>query len=232
MRHGIDVQESIIEIIQSALKDEQVDPGVYYFKEGDFADRLGVGRSTIREAITSLEIRGFVKRVHGRGIMAIDGRVEALSNSMNDMLKRSDFSYMEILQFRDIMEVKGAGLAATYRQEANLNRMNNCLEVMESNVSYKAYLDADFSFHREVMKATQNQMLVAMLDAYSRVIRYVIEMSTDVDYRPEQDHHFHKHIYHAIASGERHKAEEAMSSHLSASTDNVDTLKKIKSICW
>lgn len=232
MKNGVDIQENIIEIIQKTLEGDRVDPAEFFFKEGDFAEALGVGRSTIREAITSLEIRGFVKRIHGRGIKAVDGHLEALSNSINDLLKRSDFTYKDILQLRDILEVKGAGLAAIYKSKSNLNRMAEYLDVMEGNVSYKAYLDADFSFHREVMEATQNQMLVAMMDSYSRVIRYIIEMSTDVDYRPEQDHHFHKHIYEAIVTGNYRVAEAAMSDHLRASTKNVDSLQKINSICW
>lgn len=232
MTNSKDTQEGIIKIIEKTLKDTSIDPENYFFKEADFADALGVGRSTIREAITSLEIRGMVKRIHGRGIKAIDKSVEAVSNSIRDMLMRNDFEYNDVLQFRNILEVNGAGLAAVTRSKKHLKKMAQCIETMNDQVSYKAYLDADFSFHREVMKATQNKMLIAMIDAYSRVIRYAIEMSTDVDYRPEVDHHFHKNILDAITAQDTVGSQKCMAEHLRASTQNVDTLRKLSTISW
>lgn len=232
MTNSKETQDGIIRIIELTLKSEDLDSDNYFFKEGDFVEDLGVGRSTIREAITSLEIRGMVKRVHGRGIKAIDKSIEAVSNSISDMLMRDGFDYEDVFQFRKIIEVKGAGLAATARTTKNLNNMKRFIESMNDQVSYKAYLDADFSFHREVMKATQNNMLVAMMDAYSKVMRYAIEMSTDADYRPEVNHHFHRNILEAISSEEAEASERCMAEHLTASTENVDVLKKLKTICW
>lgn len=228
MSHMIreDIQEAILDIMNKTFESDKVSPDSHYFKEGDFAETLGVSRSTIREAISSLEIRGYLKRVHGRGIKAIDSSIEAVSNSLNDLFIRSGVDYDDVLQFRNIIEIKGAGIAAKNHKKTHLDNMKQYIEVMNDHVSYKSYLDADIKFHQEVIRASGNQMLQALSGAYDTILRSVIEMSTDEDFRPEGEMKFHAKILTAIESGDAKASEACMEDHLRASIHNVDILKK------
>jgi GntR family transcriptional repressor for pyruvate dehydrogenase complex len=228
-----DTQNNIIDIIHDKLEEEGITAENHYFKEGDFADQLSVGRSTIREAIRSLEVRGYVKRVHGRGVKAIDNSVEALAGSLNDMFMRNGFDYMDMFEFRNIIEVQAAGIAACKRTEEKLDKMKQFIETMnDTNVTYEEYQDADFLFHEEIMKSTRNKMLIALITSYGKVIRYAIKISTDESYRPEIDEHFHEKIYKAVLDKDEESAKKCMEEHLQASVKNVGTLKKFKGINW
>lgn len=228
-----DTQNKIIDIIQDKLAEEGVEAENYYFKEGDFADILGVGRSTVREAIRSLEVRGYVERCHGKGVRAIDRSVEAVTISINDLLMRSGFDYMDIFEFRNMVEVEAAGMAAARRSDDNLAKMRNYIEIMNNkDSSYDEYQDADFLFHEEIINATGNKLLLAMINAYGKIIRYVIELSTAETYRPEVDENFHENIYQAVLNRDVENAKKSMEEHLVASEENVANLKKIEGVNW
>ncbi len=186
-----EIQSEIIGIIEKTLSMQGIEADHYYFKEGDFADQIGVSRSTVREAISSLEVRGYVKRYHGKGVKAVDKSVEAVSNSISDLLMRSDFEYADVFEFRNILEVKGAGIAAQHRTDEHIRNMQRQIEIMNSPVAYKVYLNADLLFHEEVIKATQNKLLTALIGSYTEVIRYAIEISTDENLSSE-----HLGVYH------------------------------------
>lgn len=231
-RLGNETQDAIIKLIEDRLKDPEVDQESYFFKEGDFAEELHISRSKCREAISSLEIRGYVKRVHGRGIRAINRSIDAVSNSISDLLIRNNFNYHEIITLRKIIEVQGAGIAAEKRKKKNLTKLKKYLDIMNDTVSYKKYLEADLLFHKEIINATQNSLLSALINAYSRVIGYAIEISTDENYRPEPEQKHHKKIYEAIEEGNRVASEAYMDAHLNASMNNVGALKKTATISW
>lgn len=218
------VQDKIIDMIVSLQQDGENAIGDYAFNEGALAEKFGVSRSTIREAVRSLEVRGFVERVHGVGVRLIDNGLTAVSQSLSDMLMRSDVGYSELLEVRRIIEVQAARLAAI-RATDEFEAMKAAISVMEDgNVSYNDYVEADLTFHSLVVKATKNTTLTAIVKSYEFIIRNLILMSTSPDYRPEIDKGLHKKVYESILKRDPDGAEKAMMEHLNATELNAISL--------
>jgi len=228
-----DIPQKIIKFIDKKLEKELIDPKTYYFKEGEFASALKVSRSTIREAVRSLEVRGYVERVHGKGVRAINNSIQVASNSLNDMIMRNSRSFDDMIEVRRIIEVKAAGIAAGRRSEKHLTRMKKCIEIMkDKTVSYQDYLDADFSFHNAICSATKNNILIALVGAYEFVLKEAILLSTDPEYRPELTENYHQKVYQFILKKDSAGAEAAMKYHLDATKENMKILHKSRVANW
>ena len=217
------VQDKIIEMVltQTVDNDDQIDQ--YIFTEGDLAEKFLVSRSTIREAVRSLEVRGFVERVHGKGIKLIDKSHDVLTRSLTDLLTRNGVDYTELFEIRSIFEIEAAKLAAM-RADEEVELMEKTIEVMEDkNVSYKEYLNADSNFHRLIIRATKNKTLEALVSSYDQLIyAYTIAASTNTDYRPEITKGYHKKILKHIKLKDSKGAALAMAEHLKAAMERLE----------
>jgi len=224
-----DIPKKIIMLINNKLEKEDIDPKTYYFKEGEFASELRVSRSTIREAVRSLEVRGYVERVHGKGVKAINNSIQVASNSLNDMMMRNSSSFNDMIEVRRIIEVKAAGIAALRKEKRHLDKMEKCIKVMKDRrVSYQDYLDADFSFHNVMVAATKNNILIALVGSYELELKEEILLSTDPEYRPELTDSYHQKIYQCILKNDKAGAELAIKQHLDATQENMKILHKFK----
>ncbi|MGV8979738.1 FadR/GntR family transcriptional regulator [Clostridium sp.] len=223
-------QKNIIKNISEKIDDVNIQD--HYFKEGDFATELGVSRSTVREAVRSLEVRGYVERVHGRGVRAINKSVEAASSLLNDVIVRSG-NYDDMLETRRIIEVQCAGIAAIRRSEEQLNGMKECIDKMlDKNISYEEYVDADFSFHRQMINATNNKIMIAIVGSYEHVLNDAILAATNPEYRPEISMEYHLKIYNHILNQDSELAKSSMEDHLEATKNNIHFLHKDINVCW
>ena len=92
-------QQQIVEMI----KNHEYDEYNYLPSEGELTKRFGVSRVTVREAVKSLEIRGFLKRIHGKGIYVLDNSVNAMARSISDMIIQRDCTTGDILEVRQIV---------------------------------------------------------------------------------------------------------------------------------
>lgn len=218
------VQDSIIDMVVERTNNGAKETDGCIFSEGELAEQFQVSRSTIREAIRSLEVRGFVERVHGVGIRLHDRSLEVVSQSLLDMITRSGADYPELLQVRRIIEVEAAGLAARYAT-VEIAWMQEAIAIMEDKTaSFERYTQADFSFHTNVVKATKNKTLEALAMAFKRITQKLINASIPKNDRPEINVLYHKRILNCIVSHDVEGARKAMSDHLDATEKNIAML--------
>jgi len=182
--------------------------------ERQISEALGVSRSLVREAVIMLEIEGFVDVRKGSGIYV--ARLPA-DGSSND---RGDIGPFELLQARQLLESSIAAFAATMVTKADILRMRQALD-MERKAIEDGTDDysADELFHRLIAEATQNSVLVDMLDELwrkrekSRMWAKLHSRIFDPGYRSRwlEDH---KVILNALQMKDAAAAKQAMWQHM------------------
>lgn len=209
--------DAIIEMIKS----NEYDQNGYLPSEGDMAVKLDVSRSTIREAVRSLEVRGFVERRHGKGVLVIDNGVEVMTRTLEDMLTKEEDVLDDLLEIRMVLEPICAQLAAKCATAENLEELERHILVMErADVSDQEYYNADLGFHIGIAKASGNRIHLSIITAYTPILRQMIVETAPSHSRLEQEFHYHRNILKAIEEGDATQAHDQMKEHLRATNQN------------
>ncbi|MDH6196705.1 DNA-binding FadR family transcriptional regulator [Mycobacterium frederiksbergense] len=159
--------------------------------ESALVGELGVGRSTVREAIKELRGRGLIEARQGSGVFVI---ALERSEEWGAVLRRADID--DVLEVREALEVKATGLAAERRDARDLGRLKATLKSRadaERVGSDDDLVDADLEFHRAVVRAAHNPVLSELFETFAPRIRSamldLLQLSPDDRHRHDQNAH-------------------------------------------
>ncbi|MGR4009213.1 FadR/GntR family transcriptional regulator [Leucobacter sp. 1207-22] len=123
---------------------------------------LGVGRSTVREAIRQLAGRGILTSRQGAGVFVTATEPQ---EDLGDVLRRADI--VSVIEARIAIETEAAALAAARRTGADLDSLRAALVNRERDFpSVVELVAADTAFHRAVVVASHNPVLVELFDSF------------------------------------------------------------------
>ncbi|HEY1611842.1 MAG TPA: FadR/GntR family transcriptional regulator [Paraburkholderia sp.] len=185
--------------------------------ERTLAERFGVSRTQVREAIIALEVQGVVEVRVGSGIY-VAGAPEARSVAFE--LPRGP-GPIETLRARSVIESSIAALAATERKDSDLDRIFAALRVMREKMDDKAANEAaDREFHVAIAVATGNEMLRLVVTAMwdnSRAdpLWKKIEEHFHTPALRAASQDDHQRIFSAIMARDATEASAGMHAHLS-----------------
>ncbi|MET8429975.1 FadR/GntR family transcriptional regulator [Nocardia sp. NPDC004860] len=211
-RHPLAAQAA--EVLLSRIRAGEWQLGHRLPGETTLAAQLGVGRSTLREAIRELAGKGVLESRQGAGVFvtALD-----VAEDWDTVLRRSDI--VTVIEARIAIEAEGAALAARRRTPADLRAMLRALAARaESGDSVEGLVDADTAFHRTVVAAAHNDILLELFNAFVPRSRHaMIDMLRIRPMRdPATDHDAHEHLYDAIRARDPEAAATASRVHLTA----------------
>ncbi len=188
------VTTETIEKIKAMILAGELDPGDKLPPENDLAERLGVSRSSLREAVRALAVLNVVEAKQGDGTYVTSLTPKVLLESIGFGIELvSDPSLLEIFQVRRFLETAATAAAAISISDDELASLRGCMERMDRAESVEELVHADEEFHHIVAAATRNSVLVALMDNLSsrtvraRLWRGVIEQRA-VE-RTKQWHH-------------------------------------------
>lgn len=206
-----------VDAIIEMIRNKDYDDKGYLPSEGEMAEQLEVSRSTIREAVRSLEVRGFVARRHGKGVQVTDGSIDVMTRSFHDMFLKSEEIVEELLDIRLILEPICAKLSASYATKEDLTNLHDLICIMEDDdVSDEAYYTADLEFHKAIAKASGNRIHESIITAYTPILYQLVVAATATHCRLEQEFHYHRNVLDAIKNRDGDLAEVEMRNHLIA----------------
>ena len=204
------VQKKLQELIRSG----EYPAGGRLPPERELAERFGVSRPTIREAIIALEALGRVKVKTGSGVYVLDA---ASGNNGAD----PGVSPFELTEGRALVEGEAAALAATMITDEQLEDLEKALNDMaDESVDGKLVSElADQTFHHIISAATHNKMLSAIIDNLWHIRdhsphihkAYQAICETDGQARVKE----HQEIFDALKSRDAVAARRAMHAHFS-----------------
>jgi DNA-binding FadR family transcriptional regulator len=187
--------------------------------ETTLGPQLGVGRSTVREAIRQLAGLGVLASRQGAGVFvaALDVRED-----WDAVLRRSDV--VDVVEARIAIETEAAGLAARRRTPADLRAIRRALaERAERRMAPEEHVDADTAFHRSIVAAAHNPILTDLFDGFTpRVRQAMLEMlRIRRSFGGDADQQAHARLAEAVAARDEAGAAEASRAHLLALRDGM-----------
>ncbi|MDA8226240.1 MAG: FadR/GntR family transcriptional regulator [Desulfitobacterium hafniense] len=213
------IYEEIIEQIKSLVAQGQLKPGDRLPSERDLVERLKVSRASIREALSALEMMGLLEVRSGEGTYVRQPKAESVVGSLAWILSMESGTVLELLEVRKILEVQAVGLAAERASEQQLKVLSEALEGMKSDLfSAKGGEKADLKFHYAITQATNNKILIKLMDTISDMMHHLLKASRaklyEGKYTPELLFEEHQGIHDAIINRDVSKAREKMLAHL------------------
>jgi len=210
----------VVEQILNKLKMGDLKPGGQLPSQRELAQLLGVGRSSVREAINALTVMGYLDVRQGKGtfirlkLPATDPSVDKL----NAAFKAG--SFLDLTEARELLECKSAELAAERADEKHIRNLRGVIERVEkTEKEYSIFLQADIDFHVSLAEATQNVVICEMTRlVLEKVVAYHTGFQTTLispEYRQRSIHSARQIVDH-VERGEGQAAADWMRLHLHA----------------
>lgn len=222
----IPVIDQSIDVIKSYIMGGNLKAGDFLPPEMELCKQLGIGRSTLREAIKILEIQGFVRKKHGVGMMIVNESDQAALDMLQLMLKRNGSTMEELIEVRYAIELRTTKLAAINATKADIEQIEMHVKIMQNNISTtEEYAKADIDFHQTVAKASHNTVFEFILKTIRPLLEEMIYETLKFEHRPELSMKYHEKIFEAIKAKAPEKAVEAIREHLQATNMMLNKLK-------
>jgi GntR family transcriptional regulator, transcriptional repressor for pyruvate dehydrogenase complex len=215
----------LVELAVSQLREQvlsgQWPVGARLPAETELAQRLEVGRSTVREAVRALVHAGLLETRQGSGTYV---RSVTPGADWEPRLRRA--AVLEAYEVREALEVQAARLAASRRTEADIEALFACLaergRVLGDDVRF---VEADLAFHRAVVAAAHNPLLAEMFDSFAAVLREaLIAIRSDQAVRSAGSDAAHALLAAAIEARDAAAAAQATHDHLDPTAANLRSL--------
>lgn len=220
--------EQIVQQVEDSITQGQLKPGDQLPAERDLAQRFGVSRTAVREAVKTLREKGLVEAYSGRGTFVTNGTSQAIRQSLDLMIRinQQDGS-ANLAELRLVLEPEIAGLAATRIEDQLLGTMREAVAIMDRNLhDPDAYVEADLDFHLALSEAVGNPLILSLLDSIVGLLREQRSRIFNVDGGPERGQYHHKRILAAVEQHDPTAAREAMRAHLGQVLADSSTLSK------
>lgn len=183
--------------------------------ERDLCGILGISRTQLRSALATLEAEGQIWRHVGKGTFVGNRPVEAAAD-VSAISRRTNPG--EVMRTRLLLEPAIAAMAALYATPADIAEMRVCLRRTRTASNWRQYESWDNRLHRVIAAATQNNLLLALLDTLSAVRRAVTWGRMRANkLRPPAEHHSfaeHEALVEAIEQRDAEEARRVMRLHL------------------
>ena len=188
--------EQIVQQIEASVLNGSLKPGDQLPAERELAQRLGVSRTAVREAVKALREKGLVEAYSGRGTFVTDGTSQAARQSFDLMVKiGQQEGSPHLAELRLILEPGIAALAAERVKDEDLAAMRDAVAVMDrSQKDPEAYIEADLDFHLALAEAVANPLILSLIDSIVGLLRQQRIKIFNVEGGPQRGQVHHKRI--------------------------------------
>jgi GntR family transcriptional repressor for pyruvate dehydrogenase complex len=193
--------------------------------EREFVTQTRMSRTTVREALRILEVQGLVRIKTGRSGGAFVQRPtgESVASSVNLLIRGRQVRIAALLETREAIEPACAQLAAKYRTEEDLSRLERANEAISAaQESLARFLQANVDWHVAVAIASHNELLTGFMVALSRAIYTSTDNQGFVDAEVRRiTVKAHRAITEAIRAQDEAAAVRRMKRHVHAYAEAV-----------
>ncbi|MBV9709545.1 MAG: FadR family transcriptional regulator [Ktedonobacteraceae bacterium] len=214
----VKVFERVAEQIEKRILDGELRVGDRLPTERELAEQFRVSRTAVREAMKILAQKGLVDMRPGRGTIVIDGAREAMENSIGLLMKMKVGevgSSDNLVEVRTILETEIAALAAARATEKEIAAMREAIRIMDESLDdADEFIAADNGFHEALAQATQNALILTLLNSIVSLLSEQRKQIFTVEGGPQRGQLHHRRILESVIRRDPASARAAMRAHL------------------
>ena len=182
--------------------------------ERELAERYGVGRSSVREALRMLESRGLIES-RGSGTFVVAAWRNPFQEPLSVVVAGEDVDRAQLFEVRRLLEAEAAALAAKRRTIDQLNLMHETTDDMEIELdSAERFIAADIRYHLAIAEATGNRLLLRLMQAIREGLTEMFGTVFKFPGGPERSVAQHRLINEAIEAEDPERARQLMTEHI------------------
>lgn len=203
--------------LMAFIQAQALKPGSFLPPETQLAADLGVSRPIIREALKSLEGKGIIEVMSGKGavIRPLDG--QQLELYFQRAIQIENEAIIDLLELRKGIEVQSAVLAAQRGTADELASLRQIVAEMRRNLhDPEAYVALDMAFHNQIAAMTRNTMIRTLVAALRVAINSTLNESmirSHTDETLERVQVGHEDILDGLEGGDAERSGRAMTAH-------------------
>jgi len=162
------VTDEAIDKIKEMIVSGELGPGNRLPKEADLADRLGLSRNSLREAVKALSLIHVLDVRQGDGTYVTSLEPRLLLDAISFVLEfHRDDTVLEFLQVRRILEPAATAMAAQHMSDVEVEELRKILGMLDDNPTVEALVANDLEFHRKIAVGSGNTVLASLIDSLS-----------------------------------------------------------------
>lgn len=220
------IYEEIIEQIRVLVTEGHLQPGDRLPSERDLAGQLNVSRASVREALSALEMMGLLEIRSGEGTFIKKINIDSVVTPLTWVLSMEKDTVLELLEVRKMIEGQAVALATRRAKPEDLRELEDALHLMYVDLQTgQLGEDADHRFHYAIAKASQNKILLRLMNAISDTMHQTLKTSRIRLYEgkdaPERLYQEHSLVFDAILKQDSEQARRIMLEHLDGVEDKL-----------
>jgi DNA-binding FadR family transcriptional regulator len=204
--------------IEEMIRSGRFAPGDQLPSEKAFMEELGVGRSTIREAMLSLQKMGLAAVKSGERARVTRPTAQVLVQELSGaarLLLAEEGGVQRFQEARALFEIGIARLAALRATADDLRRLKAALDANRLAIGGTTeFMRTDVEFHYAIATISGNPIFTAIYDAVVEWLSEQREISGRAPMSAQLAYAAHERIFNAIAAGDAIEAQAAMQDHL------------------
>lgn len=230
------LSDSLARYLEQLILDGTLKPDGRIPSERQLAQRFGVSRNILREALRALRGRGLIRTRHGQGsvVAALVPHLDAGSPLVHLFANHSRTLY-DLLEVRETLEARAAYLAAERATDADLHRIDNAFKALESLSADDDSVEAarrDHAFHRSICEASHNPVLMHTLDSLMHLMMQSVMACVKNLYhrapsKQQIDRH-HREIYEAVVGRQSDRAHKAAAAHIRNVRERLQEIESVE----
>ncbi|NJB87097.1 GntR family transcriptional repressor for pyruvate dehydrogenase complex [Lewinella marina] len=206
----------IIRQVRALITSGQLAPGDKLPAERKMAERLGVSRGHVRDALQKLEFYGILRTLPQSGTVVAGMGIAALEGLITDVLQLEESDFASLVETRVMLEVQCVKLAAQRRTADDLVQMELALAAYEKKIrAGEPAVEEDLLYHLSIADASKNGVLKSLMMIITPdIINNYVKYRICDDHTELKAHHEHEEILRHIRNQDPVAVAEAMRRHL------------------
>ena len=210
--------DQVVEYIKCSVREGRYQPGDKLPNETELSNMIGVGRSTLREAMRILAAYGLVEIRQGDGTFVVDRVAEKFFDVLGYM---TTANVQEIMSLRYIVEIGAVITAYDKLSQEDFEALQGYVDQLDAERGVDACAAADRNFHKYLMNTTGNQLLIPIEELLNQMRSSILYQSFSDKKFVDDAHRAHQNILEALKTGNRDACIEAMLVHLDGTRDRA-----------